>query len=970
MSGGIPLTNLTDQQPRSNGGQHDPSFAFHAPNVSVNQPPPTARSSAQSHTMPTLSSLLQQGPPAPKAAPQVSRQLPTSSTTRLPSLSQTQPPRQSSVVSESFDTSLRRPAPSQVQTVDRPVQPPSRSLHDSQSISASSSHGGPLAPVPPMTQLRDSAPTSVPTLGSFEPPIVATFEELVASNLLPLPQPGVGVEAGPAHPAARTYAHRCQELKAAVKKYMDKVPGRQLTGGEVQFWNKLGELFVSFVADRSVATLKRNPTIVIPGPAHVKYPNGSPATQPSQPLPGASTHVVPGTVAPTSAAAASGTPSQPKPRPGRPKSLQASPASSSTPAVASTAGSLFTLPSHGLSPSNTGPQTVAANGSSALAQAMAPLIASTRTAFDAESSTGGIETPEKRPRGRPRIHPPKLDADGNPIRRRPKPPVLDADGNPIVKPKGGPRNPPILDADGNPIERPRNPVGRPRGPPKLDAEGNPIPKRSRPPVFDADGNAIAQPIGRPRKSPVLDSDGNPIERPKKPIGRPPGPPKLDAEGNPIPKRPRPPTLYDADGNPIKRPRGRPPKNSDTLSVNNSPAGGSVTPADNSAATALETSTMTLSDNLSRPTTTPAAEFLRLMQQARRAGPAQAPSHSTAPDTLAAAISALDRMPLVQPGQRVPASIAASPAGVAAKTTSKRPAHAGFVGEPSPSPKKILHLSTGSSLPARLRRNDTPTKVGGRPRLSTMVGRASSLAPPSDFALPAGLSESISRDTQRPSAPGSAPLAATTAAGPSRPSVSSAPTSSTSATLTSKKARPTQPLPILQLSRATRSQGSQSPSVASTPPVRPKVRKSMPARPLSLTPDKRRTRSFSLIPTSSFGRPIRATHAALSATPATAKSPLALARTQRPAVRQSLQPTPKRKSPVRVKEPSPSPSHSPVPQHFRLVPYVEIPVRMVRKPKIKLPPVDRVKVVLPVHPATRRKLIAQGGYGECLPFYDG
>jgi hypothetical protein len=94
-----------------------------------------------------------------------------------------------------------------------------------------------------MTQLRDSAPALAPTLGSFEPPIVTTFEELVASNLLPLPQPGVGVEAGPAHPAARAYAHRCQELKAAVKKYMDKMPGRQLTVGEVQFWNKLGELF-------------------------------------------------------------------------------------------------------------------------------------------------------------------------------------------------------------------------------------------------------------------------------------------------------------------------------------------------------------------------------------------------------------------------------------------------------------------------------------------------------------------------------------------------------------------------------------------------------------------------------------------------------------------------------------------------------------------------------------------------------
>jgi hypothetical protein len=248
----------------------------------------------------------------------------------------------------------------------------------------------------------------------------------------------------------------------------------------------------------------------------------------------------------------------------------------------------------------------------------------------------------------------------------------------------------------------------------------------------------------------------------------------------------------------------------------------------------------------------------------------------------------------------------------------------------------------------------------------MVGRASSLAPPSDFALPAGMSESISRVTQRPSAPGSATLTTTMTAGPSRPGVSSAPTSSTSATPRSKKARATQPLPISQLSRATRSQGSQSPSVAPTPPARPKSRKSMPARPLSLTPDKRRTRSFSLIPTSSFGRPIRATHAALSATPVPAKSPLAVARTQRPAARQSVQPIPKRKSPVPVKEPSPSPA----PLHFRIVPYVEIPVRMVRKPKIKLPPVDRVKVVLPVHPATRRKLIEQGGYGECLPFCDG
>jgi hypothetical protein len=920
----IPLADLTLQQPRRNGGRHAPSFVIDDPNTSVHQPP-SARSSAQSHTMPTLSSLLQQGPPALKTAQQVSRRPPTSSNAGPPSLTQTRSPRHLSVSSQPFDTSLGRPAPSQIQTVDRPVQPPSRSLHDSQSISASSSHGGPLAPVPPMTQLRDSAPTVTPTLGSFEPPIVATFEELVASNLLPLPQPGVGVEAGSADPGARAYAHRCQELKAAVKKYMDKMPGRQLTAGEVQFWNKLGELPVWFVADRPVATLKRNPTIVIPGPAHFKYSNGSPATQPSQPLPGASAHVVASTVAPTSAASAPGTASQPKPRPGRPKSLQASPASSLTPAVTSTAApALVAQPTHEPGPSTTGPQAVSANGSSgspALAQATSSFIASSQIMVDADSSARGTDTPEKRPRGRPRIHPLKLDAEGNPIRRRPKPPVVDADGNPI-------------------------------------------PRRPKPPVLDADGNAIVkQPVGRPRKLPALDADGNVIEKPKKPRGRPPRPPNLDAEGNPIPKRPGPPTLYDANGNPIKRPRGRPPRNPDTLLTNNSPAGSSeVTPAGSSTVTPAGGSTVTPSDNPPRPTTTPAAEFLRLMQQARRTGSAQAPLSSTAPDTLAAAISALDRIPLDRPAQVVPGSVTASPALATVQATSKRPTPTGFLSGPSPSPRKILHLSTGPSLSARLRPNDTPTKVGGRPRLSDMVARTSSLAPRSDFALPVGMSESISRGTHRQTAPQSVSLAPTTAL-----DVSSAPASSSaSAAPRAKNGRATQPLPIMQLSRATRSQGSQSASITPTLPARPKNRKSMPARPLSLTRDKRRTRSASLVPTSSFGRPIFRTAHALSVTPVSAKSPLALAPNQRPAVRQSLQPTPKRKPPVPVKEPSPSPA----PQLFRLVPYVEIPVRIVRKPKIKLLPVDRVKVVLPVHPATRRKLIEKGGYGECLPHCDG
>ena len=128
--------------------------------------------------------------------------------------------------------------------------------------------------------------------------------------------------------------------------------------------------------------------------------------------------------------------------------------------------------------------------------------------------------------------PPRLDADGNPIPRRPRPlgpdgkplprPVrLDADGNPI------PRRPRPLDADGNPIPRPV----------RLDADGNPIPRRPRP--LDADGNPIPRP---PRP---LDANGNPIPRP----------PRLDADGKPIPRRPRP---VGADGRPTQ-PRGDRPQ---------------------------------------------------------------------------------------------------------------------------------------------------------------------------------------------------------------------------------------------------------------------------------------------------------------------------------------------------------------------------------------------------------------------------
>jgi len=128
--------------------------------------------------------------------------------------------------------------------------------------------------------------------------------------------------------------------------------------------------------------------------------------------------------------------------------------------------------------------------------------------------------------GAPAPRPVRLDADGNPIPRRPRP--VDADGNPI------PRRPRPVDAEGNPIRRPRvDAEGNPLPPrPRVDAEGNPLPRRPRP--VDADGNPIPR---RPR----LDAEGNPL----------PPRPRVDAEGNPLP--PRRPRL-DENGNPIRRPR--------------------------------------------------------------------------------------------------------------------------------------------------------------------------------------------------------------------------------------------------------------------------------------------------------------------------------------------------------------------------------------------------------------------------------
>ena len=71
--------------------------------------------------------------------------------------------------------------------------------------------------------------------------LLADFDELVSSKVLPLPEVPAGTVSEKAGQTDRYYASRCQELRTAVKKYREMCPYRELSEDEMHFWNALGK---------------------------------------------------------------------------------------------------------------------------------------------------------------------------------------------------------------------------------------------------------------------------------------------------------------------------------------------------------------------------------------------------------------------------------------------------------------------------------------------------------------------------------------------------------------------------------------------------------------------------------------------------------------------------------------------------------------------------------------------------------
>jgi len=114
-----------------------------------------------------------------------------------------------------------------------------------------------------------------------------------------------------------------------------------------------------------------------------------------------------------------------------------------------------------------------------------------------DSNTGSEEKKEGKTRKRPAKE--AVDAEGNPIEKKPKrakkEPELDADGNVIEKRSRKPK-PQELDAEGNVIEKPK----RGKKEPEVDADGNVVEKKKR----------ARSP--KEKEAPALDEDGNPIKK--------------------------------------------------------------------------------------------------------------------------------------------------------------------------------------------------------------------------------------------------------------------------------------------------------------------------------------------------------------------------------------------------------------------------------------------------------------------------
>lgn len=377
------------------------------------------------------------------------------------------------------------PAPAQTSAApQRPAETPVQQQQQQQQLPTSTAVAVPPVAAQPVADAGVSA----------EVPVVLDFEHLVTSELLPLPEPGTA-DIPSSSSALEYYARRCQELRMAARSIMSGQPGRTLTIDEKIFWNKLGTFVLGILAEDSVAILKKNPKIVIPGVDQFKN------------------------------AAPSGTDGKrPRGRPPKPPEYDAD-------------GNLI--------PRKIKKRTLCFDENGNV------IKWKKKPKLDAD---GNVIPP--RPRGRPRIVP-QYGADGNLIPPPIKPPVFDEHGNVIPRRKPGPKpKPPQYDAEGNliPPKAKKSPlldeygnvISR-RGA-RYDADGNILPpKAKKTPLLDADGNPLPRRgPGRPPKPPQYDADGNLIPPTAKP------PPRLDEHGNPIPPKKRvsrEPQL-DADGNPL------------------------------------------------------------------------------------------------------------------------------------------------------------------------------------------------------------------------------------------------------------------------------------------------------------------------------------------------------------------------------------------------------------------------------------
>ena len=120
----------------------------------------------------------------------------------------------------------------------------------------------------PQSSLATSIRHSSHNSAKYEPPGVSSFENLVSSNLLPLPPFNSGKAVLVAGNSPQYFARRCHELRSTVQKMTAGEACRTLSRDERIFWNKLRMSFPSspwlkLMADL-VAVLRKNASVVIP----------------------------------------------------------------------------------------------------------------------------------------------------------------------------------------------------------------------------------------------------------------------------------------------------------------------------------------------------------------------------------------------------------------------------------------------------------------------------------------------------------------------------------------------------------------------------------------------------------------------------------------------------------------------------------------------------------------------------------